>query len=162
MRACLYIKTMNQHLPTRFTLGFAFTTDGSRVVLLEKQSPAWQRGKLNGVGGKVEPDETALEAMVREFTEETGVATEPARWRHYAELSGSAFHVDVYSLFDDAVVDGARTVEIHEVRVCPTTGSEIREKGINNLGWLIAAGLDAGLNTVEGDRIRLLRCEYMN
>jgi 8-oxo-dGTP pyrophosphatase MutT (NUDIX family) len=27
------------------------------VLLIEKQKPAWQRGKLNGVGGKIEPGE---------------------------------------------------------------------------------------------------------
>ncbi len=148
--------------PTHFTLGFAFTADGSRVVLLEKQTPAWQKGKLNGVGGKVEPGETPLVAMIREFREETSVATNSNAWLHFAELSGSAFKVDVYALFDDAVVAAARTVEIHQVQIASTDWNEIGDKAISNLRWLIAAGIDAGLNEIKGDRIKLIRAEYEN
>jgi 8-oxo-dGTP pyrophosphatase MutT (NUDIX family) len=56
-----------------YTLGFLFSEDKQRIVLIEKQHPEWQKGLLNGVGGKLEPGETALDCMVREFFEETGV-----------------------------------------------------------------------------------------
>lgn len=42
------------------------------VLMIEKLKPEWQKGKLNGVGGKVEPNELVLEAMAREFAEEAG------------------------------------------------------------------------------------------
>lgn len=58
-------------VPHRFVLGFLFSEDGSRVLLVWKNRPAWQNGKLNGVGGKIEPGETPLQAMKREFLEET-------------------------------------------------------------------------------------------
>ena len=46
---------------------------GGIVVLTHKNRPAWQAGKLNGVGGKIELLESPVAAMVREF--ELGLAT---------------------------------------------------------------------------------------
>jgi 8-oxo-dGTP diphosphatase len=57
----------------RYVVGFMFDELAQRVVLIKKIKPLWQMGKLNGVGGKIEAGETALEAMVREFYEETGI-----------------------------------------------------------------------------------------
>lgn len=51
-----------------------------QVVLICKNRPTWQAGRLNGVGGKIEPGEGNRMAMVREFEEETGLKTEPGKW----------------------------------------------------------------------------------
>lgn len=54
-----------------YVVGIAYD-EHKNVVLIRKTHPEWQAGKLNGVGGKVEPGETPFDAMVREFEEETG------------------------------------------------------------------------------------------
>jgi 8-oxo-dGTP diphosphatase len=36
----------------RYVLGFMFSSDHSEVALIRKRKPEWQRGKLNGIGGK--------------------------------------------------------------------------------------------------------------
>lgn len=56
------------------------------MLLIEKQRPAWQRGLVNGIGGKVESGETPAEAMAREFLEECGIATQPCVWKHRVTL----------------------------------------------------------------------------
>jgi len=61
--------------------GFLFSPDGSKVVLIRKNRPKWQVGRLNGVGGHVEPDETPAAAMRREFEEETGLDVGTWAWR---------------------------------------------------------------------------------
>lgn len=43
------------------------------TLLVEKQSPEWQKGKFNLIGGKVEEGETLNNAAIREFNEETGL-----------------------------------------------------------------------------------------
>lgn len=53
-----------------YVVGFLFEADLQRVLLRLKARPAWQRGKLNGIGGKVEEGETPLYAMRREGREE--------------------------------------------------------------------------------------------
>lgn len=72
----------------KYVVGFMFTPDQKNVVLIHKQRPDWQKDKLNGVGGKIEPDETPEAAMVREFYEETGVAF--SDWQKFATLRASA------------------------------------------------------------------------
>lgn len=69
-----------------YCVGFLFSTDLQNVVLIKKNRPALQVGKLNGVGGKVEAGESYHDAMVREFSEEAGVLV--PKW----EL----FHTEVY------------------------------------------------------------------
>lgn len=74
---------------TEYVLGFYLW--GSRFVLLiRKNRPDWQAGKLNGIGGHIEPGETPEQAMVREFREEAGPET--SGWIQFAELNfpGSA------------------------------------------------------------------------
>lgn len=58
--------------PRRFVLGFCFDFGYHNVLLIEKNRPPWQAGKLNGIGGKIEEGESPAAAMAREFREETG------------------------------------------------------------------------------------------
>lgn len=67
-----------KELPQEYCAGFLFGPYLADVALIRKAKPAWQRGKLNGIGGKVEPGETPHDAMVREFEEEAGVRV--PRW----------------------------------------------------------------------------------
>lgn len=73
---------------TDYVAGFLFSNSGAWVALIEKERPEWQRGYLNGVGGKVEEGERPDEAMAREFKEETGVDTNPSDWECFLILRG--------------------------------------------------------------------------
>lgn len=90
----------------RYVVGFLFNPEGDEVVLVLKTKPDWQRGRLNGVGGKVEPGDaesvlqdwivgvpaghglasTYLAAMKREWREETG-DTSDIDWKRFDTLS---------------------------------------------------------------------------
>lgn len=96
-----------------YVLGFAFTTDG-RVALIRKIKPAWQAGKLNGIGGKVEADEDSVSAMVREFREETGVSTPPQAWQFRGRMFGENWSVFVYTCTLE-VIKNVRTMEEERV-----------------------------------------------
>lgn len=50
-----------------------FVTCQQQVLLIEKLTPAWQKGFLNLPGGKIEPRELPPEAAVRELFEETNL-----------------------------------------------------------------------------------------
>lgn len=72
-------------LVPEYVLGFVFSDiseseTGTEVILILKNKPDYQKGKLNGIGGKIEPNEGPLEAMRREYEEEAGVATGPLLW----------------------------------------------------------------------------------
>lgn len=91
----------------RYVLGFIF--DSYKVgdkqerfvsVLLErKQRPAWQAGKLNGVGGKIELGESPFEAMHRECKEETTLDIRD--WVEYGEIVGPDFSVRLFYTVSD-------------------------------------------------------------
>ena len=70
-----------------YVLGFAFSPDHSKVVLIAKNRPAWQAGRRGGVGGHVEPGETPAAAMVREFREEAH-CEDALDWEPFGRLSG--------------------------------------------------------------------------
>src|SRR5687767_15783507 len=70
-----------------YVCGFLFDPERTQVLLIRKRRPAWQAGKLNGVGGKMEGQETALDAMRRECVEETGLRVNS--WEHVLTLRGA-------------------------------------------------------------------------
>jgi 8-oxo-dGTP diphosphatase len=56
-----------------YVIVFLFGLGRDTLLLIRKNRPDWQAGKLNGLGGKVEKDETLCEAVIREVKEECGV-----------------------------------------------------------------------------------------
>lgn len=124
-----------------YVVGFAFSTDRSKVVLIRKNRPAWQAGKLNGVGGKFEPDEDGHTCMCREFLEETGVETTPDDWHYYTKVVGRDGDVYFYRMFDDKALS-ATTNSDEPVEIIPVDFAAIRQEGLSNLVWLIGIALD--------------------
>lgn len=80
---------------TSYVLGFSFTCDLRSVILINKTRPTWQAGRLNGIGGHIEKNETPTEAMVREFVEETGWAA-AQDWQGFGRLSGRDWEVFLF------------------------------------------------------------------
>lgn len=126
----------------QYVAGFLFSEDGSRVALIRKTKPAWQSGKLNGIGGKVEKGEDALDAMRREFREETGVDQE--YWRGFCTLEGDSWAVNFFVAFGN--VDAVRTTTEEEVVIVPVNSLE---GTIPNLKWLIPLALDPVVESVK-------------
>lgn len=56
-------------------------------ALIRKIKPHWQAGFLNGIGGKIEGEETPIEAMIREFQEEAGMITKEKDWSLHIRMS---------------------------------------------------------------------------
>jgi 8-oxo-dGTP diphosphatase len=123
---------------TTYVVGFLFSTDLKKVVLVEKNRPEWQAGLLNGVGGKVEQGESPLEAMIREFNEEAGATI--TQWKHYANMShGDQFSIDVFATTGDLNQASTKTDEfigIYEL-------AEIQKLAtIENIPWLLLLAKD--------------------
>lgn len=119
-----------------YVLGLAFTPDG-RIALIRKNRPDWQRGKWNGIGGKVEPTEDSKTAMQREFVEETGVVTHPDWWSFRGRLYGKHWSVFVMSMTHECVRK-AKTVTDERVRLLHANDQQINgSTAIENLRCLI-------------------------
>lgn len=80
----------------RYVLGFAFNEELDKVLLIEKKQPEWQAGHLNGVGGKFEPGENGVMAMVREFEEEVGIISFVFDWSEVGIMESEDFIVEVF------------------------------------------------------------------
>lgn len=83
----------------QYVNGFMVNPATKQMLLIEKQRPERQKGRWNGVGGKIELGERADTAMCREFMEETGVVTTTTDWEHTLSLEGSDFVVHFYRSF---------------------------------------------------------------
>lgn len=77
-----------------YVVGFAFSHDLKRVLLIRKTHPAWQKDKLNGTGGRVEKNESQWEAMRREHREETGRDIDCDKWNCFAVIDGNNIHYE--------------------------------------------------------------------
>ena len=69
----------------RYVVGFAVTPD-NEFLLVKKLRPKWQAGHLNGIGGKIEEEETPIAAMKREASAEAGLGHLP--WRRRGLMRG--------------------------------------------------------------------------
>lgn len=126
---------------TNYVAGLMFNPERDQVALIRKLKPEWQRGRLNAIGGKVEPGEIPVIAMCREFAEETGVDTSIEDWTPVAKLEGEGFAVFFYAAFTDAVFD-VRTMEEEEVYVGHVAGFLASPDLIPNLKVFIPLAKD--------------------
>ena len=127
-----------------YTAGFIFNEDLSRVVLARKNRPDWQKGKLNGPGGKIEAGETSVECMVREILEETGFKTRENDWHYFARIKGQDWWVDFYAQVYKGDASAIRSLTDEEISWFST--QPLPENVIDYLNWFITMGIDKLLN----------------
>lgn len=116
-----------------YSVGFLFDPDYKRVVLIHKLKPEWQKGLLNGPGGKIEFGETPIETMRREFGEETGVYG--LAWTPVCELQGRDWKVFFFKA-SSIFVDDVKTMEEEQVEVIELQALDGLPL-IPNLYWII-------------------------
>lgn len=125
----------------KYCVGFLFDPTLSKVVLVRKLRPTWQKGLLNGVGGKVGDfilNETPEQAMHREFQEEAGMSG--LHWIEFLNLKTP--HSDITFFRATGAVHAAlqtgelrrdaEPIEVHDVHDVMD-----RTDTIANLRWCI-------------------------
>lgn len=65
--------------------------------MIQKDHPDFMAGKLNGLGGLIQKGETALEAMIREFKEESGLLI--TDWTMFKVITGENPDGEEYCIF---------------------------------------------------------------
>lgn len=119
----------------KYTVGFLFTSDLSQVLLIHKIAPEWQKGKLNGLGGKMELNETPKKCFIREIKEESGIALSSRNVKKIGLLKGSEWRVFVFA----GIYNGATfEPKIHEKEKLEWFSVEnLPSNCIPNLYWQI-------------------------
>lgn len=123
---------------TEYVVGFLMDTRRQEVALIRKNRPEWQAGRLNGIGGHVEPGERPYEAMCREFFEETGLAVRG--WKTLVVMDFPGARITFYRTSVPAsILHGVRSMTDEEVGVYPL--HMVRDEAfypiIPNLSWLL-------------------------
>lgn len=130
-----------------YVLGLLFSKDRKYVALIRKLRPKVFEGALNGSGGKIEKNETSIQAMTREFMEEMGLHV--PGWNLFATLSATAVFggrlAVVYCYRSFLTID--HLPELEKLTDEEPNWYEISKLGeervCNGLEWLIPLALDS-------------------
>jgi 8-oxo-dGTP diphosphatase len=154
---------------TEYTVGFLFCRALNMVALIRKNKPEWQNGLLNGIGGKVEAEETPYQCMVREFLEEAVDPKEQDKcvfnWERFCSIQGKCearcpgddgiFRVHFYRAFTDYTTLRMRLkANTSEGLVIDNVLNITAQNAIPNLPWLLRMALDIDLDAAEGFDIK--------
>ncbi len=96
----------------KFTI--CFIKQGDKLLLINREYPAWM-GSWNGVGGKLETDETPVECVIREINEETGIKPDTVdykgivTWEFDGVLTGGMYAF-IAEIADDYVYETPRKI----------------------------------------------------
>jgi 8-oxo-dGTP diphosphatase len=137
----------------KMVVGFLFSdTD---VLLVQKMKPPWQKGFWNGVGGKDEEDEEPIDAMVREFREETKIEVARESWHRFARETGPDYRTNFFA----ARLPGSYVAR-PRIEKCNDVGEPLAWRDtrfisqlqvVGNLRWLIPLAQDWRNIFVEAD-----------
>lgn len=131
--------------PMLFTLGIIFSPNLEHVYLIRRDNPDSQKGKLNGVGGKVEPGESLDACMAREAVEESGYS---GLWTHFAIKEGhtrgwGAYECHLYySIMPPGAAEPHTTEKQPIERIATKDAPLLREYMIPPLPLIIHAALE--------------------
>ena len=132
----------------KMVCGFLFDSYKDVVLLIKKNRPEWMHGLYNGVGGHIEENESPLDAMKREFSEETTYSDDKIDWKKFATLTNNTtFSVDFFFACNDVVfcIDSKTDEEVSVIAVKNGVFFDIYEEPMDNilpnLRWLIPMAL---------------------
>lgn len=129
------------------SVGFVFSVDLLSVLLLRKTHPEWQAGRLNGIGGHCEEEDTSFaDTMRRECVEEIGLDIPKAEWRQVAEMYGHDWMVVAFCAtvpFEVLEAAAERTRDKDEkAEILPASSLWTLDKVIGNVRWLVPMAID--------------------
>ncbi|MDD5551397.1 MAG: NUDIX domain-containing protein [Candidatus Omnitrophica bacterium] len=119
----------------KMVCGIIFTPNEYEVWLLLKARPKWQAGKFNGIGGHIEKGESPVEAMQREWQEETG--EDEVQWIKFMTLFGKDFEVTFFRAHTAANLESLSAGESLYKFPIDNLPSNI----LYNINWLIPMAL---------------------
>lgn len=127
------------YTPVLATLGYVFSPDGSKVLLVHrnKRPDDFHFGKFNGLGGKLEAGEDVVGGMRREILEEAGIACDALELR--GTISWPGFGKGGQDWFGFLF------------RVTAYSGAPFTENAEGTLEWVDVARVPE-LNLWDGDR----------
>jgi len=122
---------------TKVSIGFLFSNDSSKVLLMKRLFPEYDNQQLfTGIGGHVDEGEDSFEAMFREFIEEAGIVI--TDWELFARLEKGELEISFFRAFSDSIFQN-KTMEDDTVMICSIP---FNLPSHPNLKWLLPLALD--------------------
>lgn len=123
-----------------YTLGFIFNQDTSEVLLMHKNRPEFQIGKLNGVGGRIESNENSADCIVREVLEETSKQTQRESWAYFGLIRGANWQVDLYTMLHFGNTDDFSTTTDEKIEWFKI--NDLPDNILEKLNWMIPMAME--------------------
>lgn len=126
---------------TEYVCGFMFDTldhPFGRVLLINKLRPDYQKGKLNGIGGRVEPGESHAQAMIREFHQETGLMV--TDWIYFCQMR-YINKATVHFFYAQGDIEAARVQTDEKLQIMGVNAMLNVWCIVSDLRWLIPMAL---------------------
>jgi ADP-ribose pyrophosphatase YjhB (NUDIX family) len=146
-----------------YVIGMLYSESFDRVLLIRKTKPDWQAGNFNFPGGKIEKSESANDAIISRFKEETNLQTLPSDWDLFGEMVSKDREYQV--LFFAGVYHPDRHGEVISLteEMCWWTPVYALPKNIiTNLKWLIPLGINYLQQGNNPDKINLVTIDYID
>lgn len=118
-----------------YVLGFIFDSSFKKVLLINKNRPDWQKGKINGIGGKIERNETPKAAISREVLEETRLVIQKKEWKEMGVHKGKDWNVYIFTTVYKYNPSDAQTMT--DEKIAWYSISRLPNTIISNLTWFI-------------------------
>ena len=120
----------------KYTIGALFTPDLEQILLIQKNRPDWQKGRLNLPGGHIEDYEMPSTCVSREFEEETGLIIPAFRWTSIGRIQNDG---NYYVEFLTAIYKGETKdiIQHTDEQILWSFTNNIPAHAISNLHWLI-------------------------
>ena len=143
---------------TEYSCGFLFDKDRDCVLLVNQSRPEWQRGCLNGIGGKVEDRETPLESMIRTFKKTTGLDVK--RWSSFCTMRESDWAVHFFFSIGEVDLSVMKSTfgASDEAVMIVSTDKVNMHACVRGVDWLIPMALTMPFEGVQNYEV-LLNCE---
>lgn len=127
--------------PVLATLGYLMSEDGRSVLMIHRNARPDDHhfGKYNGLGGKLEPDESIVAGLARELKEEAGVTLSRPVLRGTISWPGFGKHGEAWFGFI--------------FRIDAWSGTPLTSNPEGSLEWVsVERILEGAINLWEGDR----------
>ena len=121
----------------QLVVGFLFSSDQKRIVVIHKNRPEHLAGRVIVPGGKVEPGESPLQALIREWKEETDVQIN--RWTEFLLHQTPELDIFGFMHFSTARVNRCKTITDELIEVVEV--AKLPSNMLPNARWMIHMAL---------------------
>lgn len=139
----------------RYCCGALYDTTLNLVVLIRKETPEFQRGFYNMIGGKLEAGETPIQAMIREFKEEANLTI--IDWKPFCVFNSEECEISYfYSTINAEKFVDIKSLTAEQVVIWSISKGQHTLPLMANLDWAIPMSL----NFARGKSNKLYRIGY--